>query len=317
MITKRSLSDQIRKIRRPRLSLVVIVFDMPRQAMNTLFSLSTRYQTNIETWQYEVLVIEAQSSRNLCPKEVSALEGDFHYYRVPNTGSPATAVNFGLKKSKGHFQAVLIDGARLASPGLIKHLYLASLISRQVIISVPGYHLGSETQQEAVNNGYNEQQEIQLLDSINWRKQGYKLFEISCWSESTQYGLFRQYGESNCLCLSRGLWKQLGGMDESFCLPGGGLVNLDTYKRALELPHTVLIALAGEGVFHQYHGGVTTNQKREKRAEYLRQAFIEYKKIRGEDFYPDSRIPTLLGEIHRELQTPFSDSFKQLGDTSE
>src|SRR5581483_9041619 len=52
---------------------------------------------------------------------------------------------------------------------------------------------------------------------------------------------------------------ELGGFDERFASPGGGYVNLDAYRRALDLPRTRLIVLLGEGTFHQVHGGAATS----------------------------------------------------------
>ena len=50
----------------------------------------------------------------------------------------------------------------------------------------------------------------------------------------------------------------LGGMDERFSEPGGGLVNLDFFIRACETDSAELILLLGEASFHQMHGGAST-----------------------------------------------------------
>ncbi|MEZ5436418.1 MAG: hypothetical protein R3E67_07915 [Pseudomonadales bacterium] len=46
---------------KPKLSFVVVVYNMPRQAMNTLYSLSARHQRNIVESDYEIIVIENSS----------------------------------------------------------------------------------------------------------------------------------------------------------------------------------------------------------------------------------------------------------------
>ena len=78
--------------RRPLLSLVVVVFDMPVQAMNTLRSLSPSYQRAVTPGDYEVVVVENRSANMLDPAEVSALGGTFRYLRRDEDGqSPASA----------------------------------------------------------------------------------------------------------------------------------------------------------------------------------------------------------------------------------
>jgi hypothetical protein len=87
--------------------------------------------------------------------------------------------------------------------------------------------------------------------------------------------------ESNCLFLKRSLLMQLGGADERFDYPGGGFLNLDTFKRAVEAIGVTPIQIIGEGSFHQLHGGVTTNSDGEKRAALLEQYREQYARIRG------------------------------------
>ena len=67
-------------------------------------------------------------------------------------------------------------------------------------------------------------------------------------------------GESSSLFLTRELWRELGGLDERFALPGGGLVNHDLYRRACALDDVQLVVMLGEGTFHQIHGGASTSR---------------------------------------------------------
>jgi hypothetical protein len=62
-----------------KLSVVVVVYDMPRQAMNTLFSLSTTYQRNVDSNDYEVIVVENKSQNNLDKIAVESLAGTYRY----------------------------------------------------------------------------------------------------------------------------------------------------------------------------------------------------------------------------------------------
>ena len=51
----------------------------------------------------------------------------------------------------------------------------------------------------------------------------------------------------------------LGGFNEGFVSPGGGLVDLDFFREAIESNLFEPLLLLGEGSFHQFHGGVATN----------------------------------------------------------
>ena len=70
--------------------------------------------------------------------------------------------------------------------------------------------------------------------------------------------------ESNCLFCTRDSFEKIGRADERFDLPGGGSVNIHIYSKLAALPESKLVVLAGEGSFHQFHGGVTTAEVEER-----------------------------------------------------
>lgn len=283
---------------KPRLSLVVIVYKMPEQARNTLISLSTDYQKGVFEEEYEVIVVENASDRPMGKAGIEGLSGNFrYYYREETLPTPVFAVNFGAEKARGAHIAIMIDGARVATPGMIRAILQASRISKKAIVSVPGYHLGKMVQQEAMNSGYNEETEKTLMKSINWPRDGYRLFDIGCFSATSQSGFFQPIGESNCFTVPRAIWKQTGGIDLRFTETGGGQANLDFYKRVCELPGTELVLLAGEGTFHQFHGGVTTGQKKEIRDKTMQDHFDQYKSIRGEYYRAPIKKALIFGSI--------------------
>ena len=86
--------------------------------------------------------------------------------------------------------------------------------------------------------------------------------------------------ESNGVLLHRRFWEALNGFDEGFGCPGGGLANLDLWKRICEWPGARVRMLQGEATFHQFHGGATTGS-----ATSRRDAFdAEYEALRGVPF---------------------------------
>ena len=288
----------------PLLSVVVILYDMPDQAARTLASLARGYQVGVEESDYEVIVVENGSPNNLPGPVIEALPANFSYFLRENAEpTPAHAINFGAARARGRYICIMIDGARMLTPGVIRHILLGHRLFDTAVVSVPGYHLGRELQQEAVNSGYGLDEERELLRSIDWPGDGYRLFDIACFSGSCAGGFFQPNSESNCISMPRELWDRLGGYDIRFDLRGGGFINLDFYKRACELPGVKHVVALGEGTFHQFHGGVTTGgQAAEKRDAYLEASRRQYRSLRGEDFSPPDTRPTYLGELPLQVQ---------------
>jgi hypothetical protein len=140
-------------------------------------------------------------------------------------------------------------------------------------------------------------------DSIAWPADGYRLFEIACFSGSCAAGFYLPHGESNCISMPRDLWKALGGYDARFDMRGGGVVNLDLYKRACEYPGITHVFLHGEGTFHQFHGGVTTGgEEAEVRQKFIVAIMEQYQSIRGRKFENPLTNTVYLGELPDQAQ---------------
>ncbi len=96
-----------------------------------------------------------------------------------------------------------------------------------------------------------------MFDRIKWPSDGYRLFEVGHFIGERDW--FDGIVESNCLFVPRKLLEQLGGYDDSFSMPGGGYANLDLFERLGLAPGVNAASILGEGSFHQFHGGTTTN----------------------------------------------------------
>lgn len=278
----------------PFLSIIVVVYNMQREAPRTLYTLSAKYQINVGENDYEVLVVDNGSSIPLSNSFVRSFGSNFHLIRFEPCPSPAAAINKAVRMSKGDLVMICIDGARMLSPGIIDLTLRAFKAYKDPIVATPAYHLGPKIQNDSITDGYNQQIEDVLLETINWKLNGYQLFTISTFAGSSSKGWFLSLNESNCLTLSKKDFGKLYGFSESFKSPGGGYVNLDFYKRACESINP-LIVLLGEGTFHQVHGGVATNSPKSSNAA---QAFHnEYVQIKGEDYTPPITKPIYWGQI--------------------
>lgn len=279
----------------PSLSLVVVVYNIPREAPRTLYSLSAAYQREIPSDEYEVIVVDNGSTPPLDPNLVRELEGNFRLIRIDDARpSPAAAINRGLAVARGEVIGVMIDGARIATPGLLHYASRAASVDADAVIATPGWYLGPTYQRQAVKRGYSRTREDALLTSIGWPNDGYRLFEIGVLDESSGSGWEGPIAESNAMFMRRHRWAALGGMDEAFESPGGGLVNLDLFRRAIEAPEARLILLFGEGTFHQLHGGVATNEPLRSHRKQFAQWALEYERIRGKPYaWPEPARPPI------------------------
>ena len=151
---------------------------------------------------------------------------------MPNaTVSPVPAINLGMTLARGELVGIFIDGARMASPGLLAYALAASRLHPRPMIGTIAFHLGPSVQMESVKHGYDQGPEDALLAQSGWDDDGSRLFGISAFAGSSAGGWFDLPAESNAVFLRAEHWRDLGGWDERFETPGGGLADLDMWSR--------------------------------------------------------------------------------------
>jgi hypothetical protein len=283
------------------LSVVVNFFNNRREARNTLYSLSSGYQLGAGDLDYEVIAIDNGSHEPLSEAEVRAHGPKFRYRYVRNASvSPAAAINAACRDAAGERLLVIIDGAHILSPRILQLASLAFDALPSPFIATVLFHLGPKHQYDSVLEGYNQQVEDGVLASCRWRENGYRLYAASSAFADASEGWFGMLLESCCFGMRKSEFLELGGYDERFQSRGGGLVNLDFFRRALLRPDLQYVVLLGEGTFHQFHGGVTSNQPRDRQPWV--QFHDEYVRIRGEPFIRVPRAPMLIGSIPAEAR---------------
>lgn len=293
-----------------KLSVIVVTFDMARELPRTLQSLKRSYQLDSEELDYEVLVIDNGSPEPVAEEVITSCGTNFHYHRlIDPPASPAFALNFGARKATGDFLCFMVDGAHLLTPGLLSKAMACFRINQDSVVITRYFYLGPGEQNETMLKGYDKQREDTLLQNIDWPNNGYRLFEIGMpqiLKELPNYNWFFRPIESNCLFMMKENYLEIGGAEESFDIAGGGFMNIDLFKRAVDFKKSQPIMLIGEGSFHQIHGGTTTNvhpQKQMERVEIYKQ---QYREIRGTDLQPTAKdlyyygnMPTPASKIHR------------------
>jgi glycosyltransferase involved in cell wall biosynthesis len=283
---------------KPFMSIVVVSYNMNRELQRTIYSLSADFQRDISRDDYEVILVDNGSKNPPTLEDFAGLDIDLTILHQENpTRSPVAALNMAINNSSGQLIGVFIDGARILSPRVLATAREGLCMSDRSIVAVRGRYLGSKYQRESTAEGYNQEVEDSLLGASEWEKHGYRLLNISVFDESSGPTWYDSIAETNCLFMGRSLWRELNGFDPMFKSAGGGLVNLDTWKRAVELPNVNPIILIGEASFHQVHGGVATNGN----LDVISAFFDEYVQIRGQEFKTPQVPFSLLGRTHEEF----------------
>ena len=263
----------------PEVSLVVVSYEIARELPRTLLSLAPPYQRDCPRGRCEIIVVDNGSSRPPEAAAFASLDVDLRVLHQENpTVSPVAAVNTGIAAARAPLVGVFIDGARLASPGLVAGALAAAALHPRPVVATFNYQLGPVLHYEAASRGYDQAAEDRLLAEIGWPADGTRLFDVA--TPEFRAGEAGPILESNGLFLPRALWDELGGYDPAFTEPGGGVVNADTLIRACALPGTQLIRLLGEGTFHQFHGGLSTSS-RDKAIDVLKRGAMDYQRRRG------------------------------------
>ena len=276
------------------ISVIIIFYNMRREAKRTLYSLSATYQKDVKENDYEVIVIDNGSAEPLERQWVEGIAPNFRYiFFKATTPSPSQAINYGVRAARYRNIAICIDGARILSPGIIKYMKSGLKAYKNPFIYTLGMHIGSKPQNFLIEEGYNEVVEDQVISQVNWKDNGYLLFGISSLARSSKNGYFSTLPESNCVCLKKDTFWQAGGFDERFISPGGGIVNLDFFNAIHENKDVTPVMILGEATFHQFHGGVATNVTMDNHP--FQKMKEEYFSIKKKEYQFNERRPEYIG----------------------
>lgn len=278
---------------------------MAREARRTLHSLSSAYQRGVRHEDYDILVVDNGSAQPLDAAEIAAFGPNFQYVKIPASDakpSPCAAINAAVASTYTPYVAVMIDGARIASPGCVALALLALDQFPCAVVATIGLHLGPFMQKWAAEARYDAATEDCLLESINWPDNGYRMFEISALTGVNWMAWLGPMAESNLIFLPRTIYDSVGGLDEGFDLPGGEIANLDFYNRVSEQEGVTLVSLFGEATFHQIHGGTMSSLPAEQTKNEVALYLERFQNRRGAAFRFSTRQPLLFGPMRPEIK---------------
>lgn len=290
-----------------KISIILISYDMSREIPRTLRSLSRSYQVGVADLAYEVVLVDNGSPEPLDESLWAGIDVPVQLLRMHDaSSSPAKAINAAFKAAKGEIICLMIDGAHLLTPGVFRMAISGFNAFENAVVAIRYFYLGAEEQTVSITRGYDQSAEDKLLEKIHWPNDGYRLYEVGTPLRSGKSlpTWFNRMFESNCLFLKRTLFEDIGGADERFDFPGGGFLNLDIFKRAVESAGATPVQVIGEGSFHQLHGGVTTNSSGAERKARLDKYREQYLQIRGHNtlmadvpFVYMGHLPTVASNI--------------------
>ena len=277
-----------------RLSLVVGLYNMGREVPRTLHTMSPAYQ-GVSAQEYEIVLVDNGSANRLNEAELQAIAPNVRYVYVEDAApSPTEAINQAVAQSTGDLVTIVIDGARMFSPGVLSRTLQAASLYEEPYVYAPSLHLGSQLQNDLAFGGYDQQIEDDLLASVRWRDDGYELFSISNVAAVSERLMLPTF-ESNCFTVRRSTWNRLGGYHSGFAQStGGGLANWELFSRYLSDQAISPVLLIGEATFHQFHGGASTNQPRANHP--VRTWLAEHQQIFGKPYAWPVYQPVLFGE---------------------
>ena len=282
------------------LTVVVVFYNMRREAQRTLHSLSRAYQEGVDDLRYEVIAVDNGSApgQGLDADLVASFGPEFRFIDMGDDAqpSPVPALNAGIRAGRGRAYALMIDGAHVLTPGVLRFGVAGLDTYAPAIVGTQQWYTGPGQQGEAMDDGYDQAYEDRLFEQIDWPQAGYRLFEIGHFVGDRDWldGLW----ESNCLFVERAQLEQVGAFEERFTVAGGGYANLELYERLGTSPDITVASILGEGSFHQVHGGTTTNQidPAERRSRVFGYS-QQYAALRGRAFHGPGKPIHFVGRI--------------------
>ncbi|HJN34175.1 MAG TPA: hypothetical protein QF700_08670 [Prochlorococcus sp.] len=256
------------------LSIIVGSYELTHQISNTLTSIFSALSQTVLSAE----IIIADNSKNFKTIDSHIVKScnvdviDFSQLDIPIHAS----MNLAVQRTSGDYLCLMIDGARIWSPNIIRDV--DPYLSQHNVVHVPNYQLGPDYQMYGNHDAASFKNENKLLIDCGWPFLNTRqLIDLSFLEPHA--GIGPTIFESNCLFLSRKMWDEINGYDLQFKRKDGGFASADLLSRLIEHNCNLKI-LPDAGTFHQFHYGTTTSSPLQTRTA-LKEMTLEYFKIRA------------------------------------
>ena len=213
------------------------------------------------------------------------------------------ALKEGIAAARGDVIGLMIDGARMVTPGVMRNVADAYKAFPDAVVATAGFHIGDDDHQNSSDRGHDEN-----------RRSNYSLGPVAGERVPAVLGIHRE----RCQPLrpaapADGVQRHVrdaGGdrgdrrADERFDQAGGGVLNLDLFRELVELPGHQLVVLPGEATFPPVPR--RGHHQQDSNRESLLQAF-RYATWRSAEALPCTaaragafrvRVPYAMGFLH-------------------
>ena len=209
--------------KRPKdLSVVVVFYNMRREAERTLHALSRAYQEGIDDLDYEVIAVENGSAadQRLGKDFVQSFGPEFRYIDMGKeaTSSPVPALNRGVAEAKGEAIALMIDGAHIVTPGVLRYGMTGLRAYGHAIVATQQWFVGPGQQGDVMVDGYD--QDVRGSPLRGDPLAAGRLPTVRHRPLHRRPRLARRAVGEQLPVRPRSLLEQVGAFDESFNMPG-------------------------------------------------------------------------------------------------
>lgn len=155
-----------------KLSVIICVYNMSREAPRTILSACVPYQKVVAPEDYEVIVVDNGSDEPFELPDVVA-KSLSPSPRIVRFGSrepsPVFALNWAATTlARGEHVMFCIDGARIFSDHLVGNTLRAHELAANTFVYTLGCHLGPKQQMLSTSEGYCQAVEDELLARSGW-----------------------------------------------------------------------------------------------------------------------------------------------------
>lgn len=309
------IANYIAKQVQKKLSVIVVVSQMTEQALNTIYSLSTHHQQEVTEQDYEIVVVEIPSDRLLDENRLYKMGGNIRYHlQDEKNASVLFAVKEGIKLIHSKFVSFMTDGGGLVTPGVIRATLDAIRLNSNAVVAVPAYDINVDTRNKPIKGGNNQVTQTHPLNSIHWKEDGYRLFDIGLLSKSNKRGrYFLNITESSFLTLPKILLKTIGIYDEDSNFEGSGYTNQEMFIRACEQENTLIYLALFEGTFSQYHDRDTIGSGKRSGKNLLAKLASKAHGIREKRLSPANHRFEIIGKLNPQATPCLIEILQNIG----